>query len=127
VNDGGRVVDDEPNETAEKHWSELSGEWYYVGTVDQQWDHIIHDVEAEDLANEVSGMFFLWRDGHSMAAPVTRIGWELWADLDELEENDPEPVCVGRVVDGLCEPIGIDEDEDWDWYGNADIEGKGDG
>ena len=101
----------EPAEAA-RHWSEDSGRWYYVGTVGQQWDHIRHDIEAEDLTAEMTGMFLLWKDSRSDPAPVTRVGWEMLARMEEPFATDPEPVCVGRIVDGMCVPIGTDEDGD---------------
>jgi hypothetical protein len=110
------------NEMRDKHWSELSGEWYYVGTVAEQYDFITHDVEAEELDDELSGMFLLWKDGRSEFAPKTRLAWDLLAKLDDCLSEDPEPVCVGKVVDGWCVPIGTDGNgEDFD-YGDSDLQ-----
>jgi hypothetical protein len=95
-------------EVADTHWSEESGQWYYVSTISDQWDHIIHDVEAEELGDEFAGMFLLSRDGNARPVPTTRTAWELIAEMDE--EDDPQTVCVGRIVDGMCVPIGTEDE-----------------
>lgn len=100
---------DQPKEP--QHWSEKSGQWYYVGSVGGQWDHIIHDVEAEDLMAEMEGMHLLWKDGTVQAAPTTRAAWQALDAMTDSFAEDPEPVCVGRVVDGKCVPIGADDDD----------------
>ena len=94
------------------HWSEATGQYYYIGTVEENYEHITHDVEAEELGNALSGMLLLWKSGRSDFAPTTRVAWELLMELYDYDSEDPEPVCVGRVVDGWCVPIGVDEEEE---------------
>lgn len=92
---------------SEKHWSETLGDWYYVGTVTDQWDYIIHDVEAEDLTDEMAGMFILRRDGTSSPAPTTRAAWQFLANMvDDDEDGEEDSACVGKIVNGMCVPIG---------------------
>lgn len=90
-----------------KHWSEASGEWYYACDVSHQWDYLGHDVAPEDIATEVAGMHLMHRDGTVRPAPTTLEGWRfLWETVEDDEDGD-EMVCVGRVVDGMCVPIGV--------------------
>ncbi len=98
------------NPQGEPHWSEASGNWYYVGTVEQQYDHLIHDVEAEILEREFLGMWLLWKNGTSKPVPKTRDEWQWLAA--SLEMDAEEPVCVGQVKDRYCIPIGDTTEED---------------
>lgn len=98
----------------DRHWSESTGAWYFVGSISDQWDHIRHDVEDDELADEVSGMFVLTRDGMTARpAPITREGWRFLAETTP-GWGDEEVCCVGRVVDGMCVPIGGEDDDDGD-------------
>lgn len=92
----------------EEHWSETLGDWFFAGTVSDHYDWLLHDVEQKDHASEVEGMFLLHRDGRSEPAPTTLAAWSVLADL----ADEDEVVCVGRVVDGMCVPIGRDDEGD---------------
>jgi hypothetical protein len=109
----GKIMSDE------QHWSEASGEWYYVMDVGTYFYDVIRHMDPDEIEAEVDGMFILKRDGTFQPAPTTRGGWTMFDVMVDAAEGDRDSddtlyACVGRVVDGLCVPIGRDDGEETD-------------
>ncbi len=72
---------------------------YYVGDASSIADYVSHDVEPEDMPEEMAHSAILHPDGRREPAPLTHAGWEFFCDLNgpllwRDEDEGPAPVVI---------------------------------